>query len=78
MKWMILTVLVSLFGKLNAKDCACVLAKVQILNNDAGLVGTALQGECFPILGHTNATWQHIQYHEQVINHKPDIFGCSG
>ncbi|XP_062573038.1 peptidoglycan recognition protein 1-like [Saccostrea cucullata] len=49
----------------NARDCACALQTEQILNGDAGFVGTALIGECFDVLLHTNATWQHIQYHHQ-------------
>lgn len=66
MKWTIFAAILTICQRINAKDCACVLSRDQILNNDAGFVGTALQGECFPILGHSNVTWQHIQYHDQV------------
>lgn len=65
MKWTIFAAILTICQTTNAKDCACSLSRGQVLNNDGGFVGTALQGECFPILGHSNVTWQHIQYHDQ-------------
>lgn len=64
--WTTVALIFTTFQIINAKDCACALTKVQILNNDAGFVGVALTGECFQLLGNSNNTWRHIQYQGQV------------
>jgi hypothetical protein len=69
MMWIAVTLIFTLFEIIKAKDCACALTKIQVLNNDAGIVGVALTGECFQLLDNSNATWRHIQYHGQVINY---------
>ncbi|XP_048754066.1 peptidoglycan recognition protein-like [Ostrea edulis] len=63
--WTTVALIFTTFQIINAKDCACALTKVQILNNDAGFVGVALTGECFQLLGNSNNTWRHIQYQGQ-------------